>query len=215
MNVVQQISEYDKELFNKIINMEDEDNENDSHNDVCLITNMKLEDNYIELDCRHKFNYIPLYNEIMYQKTRKVLDNTKLRFNEIRCPYCRNVTSKLLPYYKYYPVKAIRGVNYPNNLCMKLHDCEYLINKKTKCCGSACLTKNGYLCNKHLKLTMTDEKFLLSYDKELIDKYKNKKVNELKLILKENGCKVCGVKIELVNRILLEKTKKGEIWIEK
>ena len=62
---------------------------------------------------------------------------------------------------------------------------------------------------------MTDEKFLLSYDKELIDKYKNKKVNELKLILKENGCKVCGVKIELVNRILLEKIKKGEVWIEK
>ena len=74
-------------IFEKLLhdNMLDEE-------DTCLITNEKLEYNNIELSCGHQFNYIPLYNEVKYQKTKKMLDNSQLKINEIKCPYCRTIT---------------------------------------------------------------------------------------------------------------------------
>ena len=35
--------------------------------DLCLISNLPLDDNPIELSCGHKFNYHSIYNEIKYQ----------------------------------------------------------------------------------------------------------------------------------------------------
>ena len=85
------------------------------HDDLCLIDGLRLENNYITLECNHKFNYLSLYNEIVYQKTKKILDNSKLRINEIKCPYCRNISNKLLPFFKYYEIDQIKGVNFPLN----------------------------------------------------------------------------------------------------
>ena len=50
---------------------------------ICLISNDKLEVNYITLGCGHKFNYLDLYNEVVYQKTKKILDNNNLKINFI------------------------------------------------------------------------------------------------------------------------------------
>ena len=124
---MEKVSKYDIELFKNLLNedVKDEDNK-------CLITNENLNDNNIELNCGHKFNYEALYNEVVYQKTRKLLDNAQLKINEVKCPYCRNVTSKLLPFYKYYPVKQVRGVNFPEEYCMKIYECEHVKNGK-KC----------------------------------------------------------------------------------
>ena len=43
-----------------------------NENNICLITGDKLTDHSVELKCGHKFNYIPLYNDIK---------NHKLKFN--------------------------------------------------------------------------------------------------------------------------------------
>ena len=63
----------------------------------CLISNLDLDENYITLVCGHKFNYYPLYQEIIRQKTiQNLCEVTKLKLNQIKCPYCRNITNNLL-----------------------------------------------------------------------------------------------------------------------
>ena len=84
-------------LFKSIVNLNDTNNNN---NDVCLISNENLDNNYIKLDCGHKFNYLPIFNEVIYQKKKRILDNNHLKLNEIKFPYCRKITKDLLPYYK-------------------------------------------------------------------------------------------------------------------
>ena len=199
-------------LFNSIIN----DNEQDTDiSTTCLINNNSLLDNHIILECNHKFNYIPLYNEVVYQKTRKILDNSKLKTNEIKCPYCRHITTKLLPYYKYYGVRQIKGVNYPFNYNMITNECEYIYKKtNTRCNETACVTKLGTFCNKHTKFLQEDEDIIFPLDNEKFNYYNKKTVKELKDLLKLNHCKLCGNKVDLIYRILICKTKSAE-WFEK
>ena len=173
-----------------------------SNNGVCLITNSSLEKNHITLDCNHKFNYIPLYYELLYQKKKKILDNRNLKINEIKCPYCRNITNKLIPYYKYYNTKLINGINCPEKYCMKINECSYIKNN-IKCNNSACNTNYGLFCNKHFKYNINEETLLANVNIDNYNKYKKKKVVELKNILKENKCKISGNKEDLINRILI------------
>tara|TARA_B110001452_G_scaffold265957_1_gene271683 strand:+ start:39 stop:662 length:624 start_codon:yes stop_codon:yes gene_type:complete len=198
-----------KNLFNTFLNETSDLNKIN----MCLISNTLLENNYITLDCSHCFNYIPLYNEILNQKTKKILDNARLKIDEIKCPYCRTISKKLLPFFKYYNVKQIRGVNSPSGFCIKLNECQY-ITKKTgeKCTQSACLTNNGWLCNKHIKFIKEDEQILEKFDNNTREKYIKKKVAELKNILKLNSEKISGNKLELVNRIIIKQNKKSN-WL--
>ena len=46
--------------------------------DISKISNELLSVNYITLECNHKFNFTELYNEVIEQKTKKILDNSKL-----------------------------------------------------------------------------------------------------------------------------------------
>jgi len=199
-------------LFNELLQDESMDV---SSNEKCLISNEDLEYNYIKLDCGHKYNYLDLYNEIVYQKTKKILDNNRLKINEMKCPYCRNITNKLLPFYKYYNVNYIRGVNGPTNFTMNLNKCEYIVkNKQTKmkdtCNASACITKNGMFCNKHFKYTKREEDLLNDYNVEKY-KYLNKmNVTQLKEELKKYKLKVCGVKKELVERLIIKNCELDE-----
>jgi hypothetical protein len=39
------------------------DIEESDENNMCLITNQPLTDKFVSLNCGHKFNYIPLYND--------------------------------------------------------------------------------------------------------------------------------------------------------
>ena len=89
---MEKVSKVNIELFNNLLN--DDITEEDN---TCLITNENLDDNNIKLNCGHKFNYEALYNEVVYQKTRRLLDNAQLKINQIKCPYCRNITNNLLP----------------------------------------------------------------------------------------------------------------------
>ena len=86
-----------------------------------------------------------------------------LRTNEMKCPYCRRVQDKLLPFLSYENVKKLRGVNAPESLCMKVRVCEYkhkhteTIKKRKNgkkisesCeCNATHVVTGGFYCKKH------------------------------------------------------------------
>jgi len=151
---------HDNTSDNKI---EDEDNS-------CLLTKESLHHIHIVLECGHKFNYIPIYREIIAQKTTgssSYYNPSSLKKNEIKCPYCRNVQGKLLPYLEYDGVKKIHSVNYPAKMSMTSQPCAYLHLKKTKknasCKESAIEYHNGiYVCKKHYELSLLSPAPLLN-----------------------------------------------------
>ena len=102
------------ELY-KSLDDEENNHKNDEDNKLCLITNKPLTDKFVEMSCGHKFNYLPLYYDLINHKTK--FNNmegsaTRLKHNEIRCPYCRNKSTGLLPYYEELNLPKVSGVNY-------------------------------------------------------------------------------------------------------
>ena len=201
------ISEKTKLDFYNILN-DVNDKQKINENNLCKITDDKLEDNYIELSCGHKFNYLSLYNEVKYQKTNKYAlsyDLTKLNINQIKCPYCRSITNNILPYFKYYNVDMIRGVTFPYKYCMQINSCEYILKSSNRVCNSpACKTPYGIFCNNHYNISMKKS------ENNSIEKMT---VIELKNILKKNNCKVSGKKSELISRINEAKNNDNSSWI--
>jgi hypothetical protein len=189
-----------KDLFLNYLNETSETNEN---NEKCLISNELLSVNYITLECNHKFNFTELYNEVIEQKTKKILDNSKLKLNEIKCPYCRNVTPNILPFFKYYNNKLIKGVNYPQDLSIKLHECQYIEKNSNLCRKNACITNFGIFCNNHLKYNIKEEEILINTSGDVMNLYKKKTIQDLKKELREHNIKLCGKKMDLINRLLI------------
>ena len=107
----------------------------DDADNYCLITKERLHPNHVTLSCNHKFNYIPIYKEIVYQKNKAntTFEITKLSYDEIKCPYCRRITRKLLPYIPYPSVKQIKYVNSPDELCMSTMKCCHVFKHTQKC----------------------------------------------------------------------------------
>ena len=90
------------------------DVEDDDFTNLCLITNQLLIDKYVELQCGHKFNYLPLYNDIKNHKQKfngMEGSSGKLAQGEIRCPYCRKKHNGVLPYYAELNLGKVNGVN--------------------------------------------------------------------------------------------------------
>jgi hypothetical protein len=189
-----------KDIF---LNYLSENTENTENTEKCLISNEVLVPNYITLECNHKFNYIELYNEVVEQKTKKILDNSKLKLNEIKCPYCRAISKNLLPYFKYYNTKSIKGVDYPPDLSIKLNQCHY-IEKNSELCGkNACITKFGNFCNNHIKYNIKEEIILTNTSPNVLNLYKKKTIKDLKKELKEHAIKTSGKKEDLINRLII------------
>lgn len=97
-------------------------NADNADDDACLITNEPLNSFHVALQCGHKFNYEPLYQEVLRQKGRLGIHNyqEKIEANQIKCPYCRSMTNQLLPYVGHHPtVKRLVGVNAPASMCMQ------------------------------------------------------------------------------------------------
>ena len=148
------------QLKNMLTRSEDDTGNED---DCCLLTKEPLKNIHIILSCGHKFNYIPLYREVIAQKTIGLSPNGyytshSLKKNEIKCPYCINVQDKLLPYIEYDEVKKMVGVNYPAKMSMTSQPCTYSsVNSATSKKGkkSACkecaveLCNGTYVCKKH------------------------------------------------------------------
>ena len=127
----------------------------------CLISKEKLHPNHITLICNHKFNYIPIYKEVIYQKnkTNTLYEITKLSSHQIKCPYCRTITNNLLPYIPYPSVKIIKNVNSPEYDCMNATKCSHIMkysdaNKITTTCNKNALyyeEENVLFCPAHYK----------------------------------------------------------------
>lgn len=113
--------------FYKELQNESNDEEYD---DCCLISNNMLTDRFITMECGHKFNYIPLYKDLVNHKTKfNNMESTlsTLKNNEIRCPYCRKKQNGILPYYEDMGLKKVNGVNYITESNNKITSkCEYL-----------------------------------------------------------------------------------------
>jgi len=102
------------ELY-KSLDYDENNNKTDEDNNVCLITKQVLTDKFVEMKCGHKFNYLALYYDVLNHKTK--FNNmegsaTRLKQNEMRCPYCREKSTGLLPYYEELNLPKVSGVNY-------------------------------------------------------------------------------------------------------
>ena len=124
------------ELY-KSLDIEENKQKTIEDENLCLITNELLTDKYVELCCGHKFNYISIYNDIKNHKQKfnhLEVSSSQLKFNEIRCPYCRNKQTELLPYYEELGLPKVHGVNFIDpdkkykisNTLSKYNKCEYL-----------------------------------------------------------------------------------------
>ena len=169
--------------------------------DRCRITDEKLRKDHITLKCGHKFNYVPLFKEVIFQKcsllpknvsssivttytknTASVasaapqsnitvvsynssynLETNKVRYNEIKCPYCRSITPHILPYYPYPDVNKIKYVNSPPELALTALSCEFHQHKEPttdNICRTGCIYYEKYdrmLCSKHFNKLETEE----------------------------------------------------------
>jgi len=192
-----------KEMFLNYLNDLNTCNDLNDKSEKCLISNESLVCNYITLECNHKFNFIELYNEVVEQKTKKILDNSRLKVDEIKCPYCRAITRKILPYFKYYSYKLIKGVNYPQDLSIKLNECQYIEKNSELCRKNACITKFGIFCNNHIRYTIKEEEILSNISIDVLNFYKKKTIPDLKKELREHNIKLTGKKEDLISRLLI------------
>lgn len=126
---------------------------------ICLISKEKLHPNHITLKCNHKFNYMPIYKEVLYQKTKSntMYEVTKLQPYQIKCPYCRTVNNKLLPFIPYPSVKLAKNIHSTSSDCIPATKCSYVIKKcntnDSNCDKNALYyeAENLLLCPAHYK----------------------------------------------------------------
>ena len=79
----------------------------------CLISNMPLTQNFVEMKCGHKFNYIPLFKDLVNHKKKfGSMEVTRPKSGEIRCPYCRSKQSTLLTFHEDMGVTKEHGINW-------------------------------------------------------------------------------------------------------
>jgi hypothetical protein len=137
---------FTEELLN-LINKEDIDDD-----DCCLIDGQPLQtQNYIELQCSHKFNYLSIFNELKIQRNYNNLEVQKLKSYQIKCPYCRNIHNGILPYNKHIICDKIRGINWPPSKVLKIKICKAILKsgkRKGESCAKPCVYN---FCNMHKK----------------------------------------------------------------
>ena len=161
---LQENKNFNDELMNLISN----DCESDD-DDVCLIDGMDLEDDYITLSCKHKFNYLSLLHEIISQKQKNHLETQHIGSYEIKCPYCRHIHKGVLPYKESLHSIKRTGVNWPPSKVLKTNHCGAILRsgkRKGECCGKLCLEE---YCPIHLKaIQKRKEKAAAKEEKQII-----------------------------------------------
>ena len=124
------------------INNENEIENENKQQKYCFISHAELVEPIITLECKHSFNYIPLFTEIKRQK-EKDYDSRSLKVNQIKCPYCRQIQNKLLPYLENHScVSLVKGVTFPQKYSMYCRKCDAVIKsgkRKGEVCGKVCM----------------------------------------------------------------------------
>jgi hypothetical protein len=121
------------DFFNELYKSFDDAESIQNEEICCLITHDKLTDHYVELNCGHKFNYLPLYKDILNHKKKfNMMEATSgtLKSNEIRCPYCRKKQSQILPYIEELNLEKVNGVNFIDPYYQEKHSCKPKITPK-------------------------------------------------------------------------------------
>ncbi len=134
----------------------DSDSDEEDNDNKCLISDMPLNKIHITLSCGHKFNYMPLYYDVVQQKSFKNrgVEIVHLSQNQFKCPYCRKIQNQLLPYLpdESDQILKLKGVNAPDRATMKLNKCPHVFKsgkRKGQTCN--CPTNDKY-CKAHSKL---------------------------------------------------------------
>ena len=187
---------FNEELMKLLEAEEESDDENN-----CLISGEKLEDNFINLECNHKFNYKYIYNEVHKQKTQPWHSEVnKVKNTQLKCPYCRNIQTGLLPFRDGFP--KVKYVNWPPNLMMLPDECGYIFasgKRKGQVCGKKC---SGKYCLSHGKIMLRREKKQLEKEKAKLEKEKAKAKKKLHKMKAEMNQKLEELSPSMVNLIL-------------
>jgi hypothetical protein len=201
-----------KELYESL---DDSDNNIDQQSaQICLITNAPLTKHFVELECKHTFNYVPLFKDLVNHKTKfSSLDTHRLKVNEIRCPYCRNKQGNLLPYIEELGLPKEHGVNWIN---MDLMSTSNVVDLKLgQCCWG-----NGYECNAIHVLTNGSTNLDYCYyhykltAKKLLMEQKLKQKMEMKALIAQQKAEEKQKKLDAKNELktakALEKANKNK-----
>jgi hypothetical protein len=160
---IQDNIDFYQELYKQMDEPDNNEIDDSTVQTVCLITNSQLEEDYVALSCKHKFNYDAIYNDIVnHKKKYNSMEKHMIKSNELRCPYCRSVQTQLLPTKEGY--KNIHGVNFfdpEQDTVDKSHgyNSDYVhgnCNYEKNCSVTGIHTKCG---NKHVKYLPIDGKF--------------------------------------------------------
>jgi len=172
-------------------------------NKRCLITNEPLKTHAVTLECKHSFNYMPLFNDILNHKKKfNSMERKMYSCKQIRCPYCRQIHENVLPFIEELGLEKIHGVNYVDIQ----NENKSFMNK------TCCYSDSSVLC--HLpgdKLSVVDGKYYcLKHNYIIFKKYlkmlnKKQKVENIvpcNAILKtgKNKGNSCGCKIFKENK---------------
>jgi hypothetical protein len=210
-----------EELYKSLDNTTDDE---DTKTCYCLITDELLTSNHVELKCGHKFNYVPLYNDILNHKRKlnHMEGSGLLKGNQIRCPYCRRKQDDVLPYYEEYGFPKVGGVNWQvptyNYTSQIYHNCEF-VGADSIVCSVVCATKleadDKFYCYLHKKLMTKKHKIealqKAKEEKEKAKEEQKKAKEEQKLKLKEEKMKL---KEELKNSVKKSKAKSKSIILQ-
>jgi hypothetical protein len=183
-----------EELY-KSLDIEDTNEKTEEDENLCLITNQPLIEKFVQLNCGHKFNYIPLFLDLKNHKQKfNGMEGTasKLAIDEIRCPYCRTKQKGVLPYYEELGFPKINGVNHINpftsSKSASFKTCEFISlntlydpsgnnptdfnsNNTGNCKFIKCFhtgTNLGYISENYVD----DKHYCWQHKKEMIKKYK-------------------------------------------
>jgi hypothetical protein len=126
----------------------------DEEGEKCLISGLPLKDP-VKLSCGHVFNYEPIFKDVFNQKVNpQFKNNTPLKVDHFRCPYCRKIQKKLLPENnKVYKVSTI-DPDYEIGANMYSSGLSLFLGK----CSVPFCTKKYVFCKKELSLCCFHEK---------------------------------------------------------
>lgn len=172
----------------------------ESDNTKCLISYENLDSNSVELLCGHKFNYIPLINDVFKQK----FIFRKKNYKFINCPYCRQLHNKYLPYYDDLNVIKMYGVN-SNDEKYEIYqkNYKYIVDKEPgECCYNFSKSNKNCKENKVYTHLVNDKKYCLRHLKLI-----NKKLFDDPILIKPFYNKINEIKIKKQKKIISEDEK--------
>ena len=124
--------------------------------DVCGLTKEPLENNYITLECGHKFNYDAFYNHLSYSRgSDGIKSSYMLKKRSMECPYCRKRMECILPFLPEKPYTENRKINYGKGKNVSLVLCDSVMKsgkRKGQCCGEPGFYSEKFgvnICKKH------------------------------------------------------------------